>query len=91
MRWNLKEAGCQGAESWRTKFWADEQKSHTRPIGTDDSAKQEKVQYYPNPFSVNEAAIWNEGYRSYPGRAHRRQIGKPKDGVKLVVSSQQRS
>lgn len=45
----------------------------------------------PESRTVNEAATWNEGYRSYPGRSHRRLLGNPKDGVKLAVRSQPRS
>lgn len=30
----------------------------------------------PELYTVNKAATWNESYRSYLGRSHRRKVGK---------------
>jgi hypothetical protein len=59
----------------------------------DKFAKQNKVRKLPGYCGVNDADIWDEGYKSYRGRSHGRVdvFFFRKHGVKPVVSSQQKS
>jgi hypothetical protein len=60
VRWNLKEAGG--------KIPA---RCHIRLNGVDEFAKQNEVQHCFELHIVDAAGIWDEGYRSYPGRSGR--------------------
>ena len=63
-------------KTWRAKFRTDEQKPHIRPNRGGRVCVTKRSPMLPEPHTVNEAVTRNEGYRSYPGRSCRREVGK---------------
>ena len=81
VRWDLKEAGCQGEELWRANSRTDEQKSHSRPYRDGRVCDTTQSPMLPESHTVNVAVTWEERCYSYPGRSCRREVGNPKAAV----------
>ena len=92
VRWNLKEAGCQGEELWRANSRTDGQKSHSRPyrdgrVCLDRVIQQAIAQKLQ---SILEPLISESSYDYRPKRSAQQVIQKVKEyaeeGYRYAVS-----
>ena len=69
VRWNLKEAGCEGHTNSWANLWSDEQKSHKRLCMRVRLLIKPKPNNYTESCMVNVADGWRERNVWYPGRS----------------------
>ena len=68
MRWDLKEAGCEGHTNSRANLWSDEQKSHMRSCMRVRLPSKSKPNNYTESCMIDEADGWRGRNVWYPGR-----------------------